>query len=120
VERLSERLGFPGEQARRMVLAVDEACTNVIRHAYGGRSGGRIRISFTIDTARLEIQIRDFGRTTSPDALKPRDLNDIRPGGLGMHFIREGMDEVSYEAPADGGGLLRLIRYLPQQKENQT
>lgn len=116
VKRLSERLGFSSEQVQRMMLAIDEACTNVIRHAYGNRTGERIVISFFVHPQQLEIHIRDFGQTASPEAFKPRDLSQVRPGGLGLHFIREGMDEVHYETPADGGGLLRLIRYRPQPR----
>ncbi len=116
VKRLGERLNFQSEQVERMILAIDEACTNVIRHAYSNRAGERIHISFFVNPERLEIHIRDFGQAASPEALKPRQLDDIRPGGLGLHFIREGMDEVYYERPADGGGLLRLIRYRPRPK----
>jgi anti-sigma regulatory factor (Ser/Thr protein kinase) len=116
VKRLAERLGFSDDQVQRMILAIDEACTNVIRHAYRNRPGERMVISFLIDPKQLEIQIRDFGQAALPEALQPRDLSQVRPGGLGLHFIREGMDEVHYETPQDGGGLLRLIRYRPQPR----
>jgi len=111
VERVSQRLGFPEEDVGKMTLAVDEACANVIRHAYGNRRGERIVLTLTAREDRLEILIRDFGRPLEQKDLKPRDLNEIRPGGLGIHFIKSAMDDVNYDAPLEGGGLLRLVKY---------
>jgi len=64
----------------------------------------------------LEIRIRDFGSGTDPVHFKPRELADVRPGGLGIHFIRSAMDRVEYETPPDGGTLLTMIK-LRQPKE---
>ena len=111
MERLSQRLGFSESMVRQMVLAVDEACTNVIRHAYEQLPGKRIVLTFLIREELLEIQVRDFGKPPDPDALKPRDLRDVRPGGLGLHFIQSAMDEIRYEAPPEGGGLLTMVKY---------
>ena len=71
MERLSQRLGFSESMVRQMVLAVDEACTNVIRHAYEKLPGKRIVLTFLIREELLEIQVRDFGKPPDPDALKP-------------------------------------------------
>jgi anti-sigma regulatory factor (Ser/Thr protein kinase) len=111
VERISQRLGFADEEVGGITLAVDEACANVIRHAYGNRPDERIVLTLNIKEDRLEIHIRDFGRPPQPKDLKSRDLKEIRPGGLGIHFIKSAMDEVRYDAPPDGGGLLSLIKY---------
>lgn len=111
VERLTQRMDFPPEEVDRMVLAVDEACTNVIRHAYSNCPDERIVITFTALEDRLEILIRDFGAPADPADFKSRDLEAVRPGGLGIHFIRSAMDEVSYDVPADGGMVLRLLKY---------
>lgn len=111
VERLTQQLELEREDIQRMVLAVDEACTNVVRHAYGNRPGERIILTFTVLPDRLEILIRDFGAPADPETFKVRDLREVRPGGLGIHFIRSAMDEVRYEIPEDGGTLLRLVKY---------
>jgi anti-sigma regulatory factor (Ser/Thr protein kinase) len=108
---MTQRLGFADEEVGRMTLAVDEACANVIRHAYGNRQGERIVLTFIVHKDRFEIRVRDFGTPAEPEDLQPRDLKDIRPGGLGIHFIKSAMDEVNYDAPADGGGLLRMVKY---------
>ncbi|HOV87481.1 MAG TPA: ATP-binding protein [Syntrophobacteraceae bacterium] len=115
-DRLTQRLGFPQSEVDRVVLAVDEACANIIRHAYGGRLGERIHLTYLVGEERLEIRIRDFGSGTDPVHFKPRELADVRPGGLGIHFIRSAMDRVEYETPPDGGTLLTMIK-LRQPKE---
>jgi anti-sigma regulatory factor (Ser/Thr protein kinase) len=117
VERITERLAFPREDVTRMTLAVDEACTNVIRHAYGNRRDERITMRFIIQEDRLEIHLRDFGKTPTPEELRPRDLKEIRPGGLGVHFIRASMDEVHYVAPPEGGGMLKLVKFRKQGED---
>lgn len=109
-ERLAERMEFPREEVEKIVLAVDEACSNVIKHAYGNRPGQRIVLTFRAAPARMEISIRDFGIAADPASFKSRDLSDIRPGGLGLHFIHNIMDEVRYEAPEDGGTILKLAK----------
>jgi anti-sigma regulatory factor (Ser/Thr protein kinase) len=111
MERLSQRLCFSEEEVARMTLALDEACTNVIRHAYGERSDQRIVLSFIVLEDRLEVQVRDFGVPPDLSALAPRDLDEIRPGGLGLHFIKGAMDEVDYELPEGGGCVLRLVKF---------
>jgi anti-sigma regulatory factor (Ser/Thr protein kinase) len=110
VERLAERIGFQRREAERMVLAVDEACTNVIRHAYGGRIDERVVVTFEVKSETFEVRIRDFGRRKDPGSFQPRDLSELRPGGLGTHLIRCAVDEVHYEHPEGGGTLLRLVK----------
>jgi anti-sigma regulatory factor (Ser/Thr protein kinase) len=102
-----------------MTLAVDEACTNVIRHAYGLRTDERIRLRFQVWEDRAEIQVRDSGMPPEAGQWNPRDLEEVKPGGLGLHFIRGAMDEVHYEAPEDGGCLLRLVKYR-RRREDQS
>jgi anti-sigma regulatory factor (Ser/Thr protein kinase) len=87
IERVSQRVGFPAKEVERMVLAVDEACTNVIRHAYAGRTDERILLTFMVGGDRLEIHVQDFGAPADPDFFRHRKLQDLCPGGLGMHFI---------------------------------
>ena len=104
-------VGFSNEDAGQITLAVDEALTNVIRHGYGGCSDQPIDLRFeTIrsgPTTGLSITVRDFGRQVAPDSIRGRPLDDVRPGGLGVHIIRSVMDEVIYEHAEDGG--MRLI-----------
>jgi anti-sigma regulatory factor (Ser/Thr protein kinase) len=116
VERLTQRLDFPQDQIDRMVLAIDEACTNIIRHAYGSRPDERIILTFVVRPDQVEFRIRDFGIPADPRNLKSRDLTRVQPGGLGIHFIRSAMDEVRYECPPEGGTLLIMLKFrIPKE-----
>jgi len=96
-----------------MVIAVDEALQNVIRHAYGNRPDGRIRITLSKSPKKFIIHIRDYADSIDPSTVKPRNLEDIRPGGLGTHFIREVMDEVTFlPTPGEVGNLLRMVKQV--------
>jgi serine/threonine-protein kinase RsbW len=84
--------GWSTESAYQVVLAIDEALANVIRHAYEGRRDRPIEFCLcSIDDAErgpgLEVRIRDFGRQVDPSAIRGRDLCDPRPGGLGVHMV---------------------------------
>ena len=90
--------------ARDIVIAVDEACQNVIRHAYGEDGGGDIIIDVRRQGERLEFNVVDFARPVDTTRVGPRALDDLRPGGLGTHFIRECMDQCEFRAPPQGAG----------------
>jgi sigma-B regulation protein RsbU (phosphoserine phosphatase) len=96
-----------------IVLAIDEACQNIIRHAYHGESDNVIELEVEHRGDRLVFSLIDHAPTIDPSKVKPRDLDDIRPGGLGTHFIRRVMDEVEFQKPASGSGnLLRMVRRI--------
>jgi sigma-B regulation protein RsbU (phosphoserine phosphatase) len=105
--------GCSDETAHNMVLAVDEALQNVIRHGYEFDPDGEIEITLQREGNRIIFLIRDHAKIVDPTRIKPRKLDDIRPGGLGTHFIREVMDEVEFlEPPKDGGNLLKMVRKI--------
>lgn len=116
--RVCEMVGLNDDEIGSVLLALDEALTNVIRHGYDGPCEKSILISFqgfgeADGTAcRLEIVIRDYGRQVELERIKSRDLEDIRPGGLGVHIIQSVMDEVEY-SHWDGGGMqLRMVKQV--------
>jgi len=110
----AEVVGFKKPDINCLCLAVDEACTNIIRHAYDGQPDRRIEIRVAMCDDCLEVRLRDYGRKVPPEEIKPRDLKDIRPGGLGVHFMREIMDEVVYDTSVDVGTELRMTKHLPK------
>lgn len=113
VEAASLACGFAKEQTQDIVLAVDEACQNVVRHAYGGRGEGDMVIDLRREQGEFHVLIRDFAVPVDETKIKPRALDDVRPGGLGVHFIREVMDGMDYLPPPDGqGNLLRLKKII--------
>ncbi|MBL4616041.1 MAG: SpoIIE family protein phosphatase [Magnetovibrio sp.] len=112
VDQAAVTCGFSKEQCQDLVLAVDEACQNVVRHAYAESDGDMI-VDIRREGGTFTVLIRDFAAPVDVDKIKPRDLDDVRPGGLGVHFIREVMDDVKHLTPPDGqGNLLRLQKAI--------
>jgi anti-sigma regulatory factor (Ser/Thr protein kinase) len=97
VRRFLRARGFPSDQIDLMVLGVDEACTNIIRHAYGLQEDQLISLSLeTCVRGGVRFRLRDYGRTFNPDQCKPRPLDEVHPGGLGLHLIQHAFDKVDY------------------------
>ena len=91
-------------------LAIDEALQNIIRYAYNFDKSQKIIIKLEkISDVSLKAELRDYGTRVSENQIKPRELNDVRPGGLGIHFIKNIAKKMSYEHKEDGGTLLTLI-----------
>ncbi len=113
VSQAALQCGCSDAVARDLVIAVDEACQNVIRHAYGGESDSEMVLEIRRAEGKIELLLRDFAETIDTAAVRPRDLGDLRPGGLGTHFIREVMDEVDFlPPPAEGGNLLKMAKRI--------
>lgn len=108
-----ERWGADERTSNDVVLAVDEACQNIIRHAYCG-DPGVIQMRVTREGDEIEVRLRDYAEKSDPACLEQgRALDELRPGGLGTHFIRELMDRAEFIEPPDGrGNLLRMRRRL--------
>jgi anti-sigma regulatory factor (Ser/Thr protein kinase) len=100
------------EEQRKVVLAVDEACANIIKHTYQGDQNQTIEILCKSDDGKLEIVLKDCGPPIDAGCLQTRDLEDVRPGGLGLHFIRSNMDEVCYGYEEGCGNVLRMVKHL--------
>jgi len=124
VERLAETLGFPAAQCRSITRAVDEALTNIVRHSYGNRLDQPIALYFRkLRRPRhrevqlgLEILLCDRGPAIDPSKLQGRPLDEIRPGGLGLHLIHQAMDIVEFTRKGSTNQL-RLVKYLEQTSD---
>jgi anti-sigma regulatory factor (Ser/Thr protein kinase) len=104
--------GFDDCATELMVLALDEACTNVIRHAYG-HACKPVRLEMIRLRDRVRFVLRDYGRTCDPGKIRSRKLEDIRPGGLGVHIIKQAFDVVEY-SPQPRGTKLTLEKRRPE------
>ena len=106
-----EKCGFDAPTCGKMMLAVDEALSNIMRHGYEGRDDGPIWVKLgpvNTDAGQMfSVVIEDRARQVDPGELAGRDLEDVRPGGLGVHIIRQVMDDVQYTR-REGGGM-RLV-----------
>ena len=79
-----------------MVLGIDEACTNVIRHAYDLRADQPIALSVEALQTCVRLRLRDYGEQTPAHQMRGRNHAEVRPGGLGLHLIRNAFDKVDY------------------------
>ncbi|MBM4228074.1 MAG: GAF domain-containing protein [Gammaproteobacteria bacterium] len=96
-----------------LVVAVNEACMNIMQHAYGEVRDGPISLDLRRVGDRLDVLLVDHAPPVDHQIIGPRDLSDLRPGGLGTHFIQSVVDEWQYGHLADGrGNTLRLCRKL--------
>ena len=105
--------GFAAEAEEDIVLAVAEACQNVILHAYRDQEDGRIELALFRRQDGILVRLRDYGPPVDPACIQPRSLDELKPGGLGTHFMRSLMDTVDYSLAPDGAGnLLHMTKRL--------
>ena len=122
---IAKRLGFSDEAAGHIALATDEALCNVIRHGYDKAPDRPIWISIYAlggvpliqnpggpsPTTGLKIVIEDEAKQVDLSVIKSRDLDEVRPGGLGVHIIQEVMDSATYEHRQPKGMRLTMIKH---------
>lgn len=93
----------------RLVLALDEACANLVRHRAKAIDDGALRVALEVEPGLLRFRIACFCRAQDLDRIKPRAAQDRQPGGRGTAFIAQIMDRVSYAPERAGGAALELI-----------
>lgn len=115
---------FDDRQRYAIDLAVDEACSNVIDHAYSGNDQGEIRILLDLNETGLKIIIQDDGAPFDPDCVAEPDLTspiETRcERGLGVYLIREVMDEAAYDFSTPGVNQLTLVKYFTPNQETKN
>lgn len=109
LRQILSHAGWEKKTTEEILLAVDEALTNIIRHAYQG-GPGKIMVSLKMTDEKVEIVLEDRGKKFDPTQVLPPELPRQKPGGLGVHFIRTIMDEMIYDDQDSGGNRLRLIK----------
>jgi len=114
VQTQTELLGFSAADRQKLVLAIDEAAANVIRHAYHGDPNGRLELHLHLEADQLVFRLIDYAAKVDATRIKPRDLSECRPGGLGINLIDQVMDVWRFEdPPAPIGNLLIMKKNLP-------
>jgi serine/threonine-protein kinase RsbW len=92
--------GFSKDSIDNMILAVDEACTNVIKHAYKSYPDGEIIIKMKYKDEKIQITIIDYGSAFDPEKIPSPDIREYyrqrKVGGLGMYLMKTLMDDVEY------------------------
>ena len=98
-------------------MAVDEACTNIVEHAYADKSQGDIHITIQVQEGVCTITLVDYGTSFDPDSIPPPRIDPdpakMEPGGLGLHLMRELMDEVHFSFSAGENRLVMIKRQSP-------
>jgi serine/threonine-protein kinase RsbW len=115
----AEEAGFDADDVFRIELACDEACTNIVQHSYGGEDVGDIRVELERTKDSFIIILRDQGRQFDPDEIPipnlpadPDKFNELKIGGLGLHFMRTIMDEIRYAVNGQGDNELVMIKQI--------
>lgn len=124
LEPLMDMLGFSPEQNRAIIRAVDEAVSNIMRHSYHGRPNlpievycNRLQRRTNGETEQgIEILLFDCGPAVDTTKIPARSLDEIRPGGFGLHIIRGSMDSVQYKR-AGRLNRLRLVKYTRSSQD---
>jgi anti-sigma regulatory factor (Ser/Thr protein kinase) len=99
------KANFINFDSSKAILAIDEALQNVMRHAYSMEPDKKIDLSFEkIEEESFKVIIRDYGKQEPLENIKPRDLKDVRPGGLGIYFIKQCSKKSEYKHLPNGIG----------------
>lgn len=111
LEGAAKACQFAEDEIQDLVLAAGEAIENIMIHAYGGQAKGEITLAVHRLPDGIMLRLRDFAPRVDTGKIEPRPLDEVRPGGLGTHFIRAIMDDASFIPLPDGeGNLLELVK----------
>ena len=113
VKSTAESCGCGAKLTSEIVIAVNEACMNIMQHAYKGDCSGEIILEILNNGDELEFHLRDFAAPVDPSSIKPRQFDELRPGGLGTYFIQEIMDDCIYgNLDEKEGNFLRMKKKI--------
>lgn len=113
VQEVVEGLGCSKKLISDLVIAINEACMNIMQHAYKGDKSGQIVLEIQTDSGDLQVVLTDFADPVDPEAIRPRDVEDVKPGGLGTYFIQEIMDDCTYgHLDNSAGNYLRMRKKI--------
>ncbi len=118
---MAEVAGFNRAAADQIALAVDEAATNVIEHAYGGAGDRIVEVRYEDAGEDLRVDVVDNGARVDPKAMPRVDLDryasERRKGGLGVHLMSKIMDSVTFRRSARRN-VCCLVRHKPEEAES--
>ena len=125
VGKVSEKVGFSEEDVGKIELAVDEACTNVMKHAYNETTRDKtLDVAVLIDYQKLTLVVTDHGRGFNPDTVRHPDMKEylaeLRVGGLGIFLMRTLMDEVDYDIKPGVRNQVRMVKYFINRQNSEV
>jgi len=102
------------------VMAVNEACANIMLHAYKGECCGDIILEIHQKEDEIRVRLTDFAEPIDKSACKSRQLDEIRPGGIGVHLMNELMDDVCFlETQAEVGNILEMKKKTTTRQQGE-
>ncbi len=114
VMRAAEAAGLDARAIYQVQMVVEEACDNIIEHAYAGKINGDIECTCVVDQEGLTVILRDHGRAFNPQSVPEPDreasLEERESGGLGLYFINQLMDDVHFSFSSDTGNVLTMVK----------
>lgn len=115
ISRMARHGGLPPEEVHKIVLAIDEAVTNIIEHGYNKDEKGTIELEADWERDRFQVVIRDSARVFNPESIPAPDMAEhVKAGrkkGLGLFLMRQIMDEVRYRYKDGVQNELTLVKY---------
>jgi len=124
VAKVAEKVGFTGDDISKIELACDEACTNVIKHAYSEMSGNKsLDVMIMIDFDKFTIVVTDHGKGFDPKSVSLPDMQEylaeLKVGGLGIYLMRTLMDEVNYEIKPGIRNRVKMVKYFINKEDSK-
>lgn len=114
VTDIGRKASLPDEMVSDLQLAITEACTNIIRHAYQMEEGHDIIMTAVADPDRITITLRDFGKKIDLNKYYPPYLDEPSEGGYGVFLMLNLMDIVEYDTHGESGTELKLVKFRPR------
>ena len=117
VAKVAEKVGFDEEDVSKIELACDEACTNVMKHAYEPTNSDKsLDVVIKIDFQKFTVIVTDHGKGFDPKSIKMPDLQEylaeLRVGGLGIYLMQTLMDEVDYKIEPGVRNQVKMVKYF--------
>ncbi len=123
----AEKAGLSEGDVFHVELACDEACTNIIEHAYGGENNGDIEVNWWVNSNHFSVSFHDNGRAFDPNNVPippitelstTSDPDNLKVGGLGIYFMRTLMDDVQYSFHPQKGNTLVMSKQIDEKAQH--
>ncbi len=117
VSKIAQKVGLNETDINKIELAVDEACANVVQHAYDPTLNIRpLHVAIEVDYQKLTVIVTDQGKGFDFSKIRPIEMNqylaEMKIGGLGIHLIKSLMDEVEFEIHPGKKNQVRMVKYF--------
>ncbi len=123
VGKVADKVGFSKDDVGKIELAIDEACTNVIKHAYDSQKNKPLDVAIKIDYQKFTIIVTDHGKGFDPKSIRTPDMKEylaeLRVGGLGIYLMRTLMDEIDYDIKPGVRNQVKMVKYFIDKKKNK-